>query len=71
MQNVYYANNFRNENVECKKCGWVGKGSETKFGEYLFLTEATEVHCPDCKSYLGIITHEINSDRPRNNHHPG
>ena len=44
--------------VECPQCHWKGKSSELKKGEYMELSDITEVFCPFCEKYLGFIQHE-------------
>ncbi|HEX6334837.1 MAG TPA: hypothetical protein VFZ78_11465 [Flavisolibacter sp.] len=34
-------------------CGWHGKGPDTA-QEYLLLTDATELFCPQCHKYFGM-----------------
>jgi len=43
--------------VECRHCHWQGSVSELKKGDYLSLTNITEVFCPKCSRYLGFIQH--------------
>ena len=37
----------------CKKCGWVGLGSEAKVGECF--NECAEYHCPKCEDYFDVL----------------
>ena len=40
--------------VHCSQCSWEGNGRETK-KEDLFLTDAVELYCPQCDTYLGLL----------------
>ena len=46
-----------NDRVECRHCHWQGTINELKEGDYLLLSNITEVFCPHCKKYLGFIQH--------------
>lgn len=61
MHTVYNENTFTDEVIVCECCGWNGKGESTT-QEYLFLTDATEIFCPNCSHYLGFISHEHSND---------
>ena len=60
MHKVYDEKKFIDELIICDQCGWKGKGERTG-QEHLFLTDATEVFCPNCNHYLGFISHEPDS----------
>jgi hypothetical protein len=44
--------------IECRHCHWQGLVSELQKGDYLSLTNITEVFCPRCNKYLGFIQHD-------------
>jgi len=46
-----------NSRVECRHCKWQGLFSELKQGDYLLLSNITEVFCPSCEKYIGFIQH--------------
>jgi hypothetical protein len=46
-----------NDRVECRHCHWQGAINELKEGDYLLLSNITEIFCPHCKKYLGFIQH--------------
>ena len=46
-----------NDPINCPQCSWKGKGADTK-KEDLFLTDAIELYCPDCETYLGLLNNE-------------
>ncbi len=47
----------RNDPIECRHCHWQGVISELKEGDYLSLSNITEIFCPHCDKYLGFIQH--------------
>ena len=53
MHPVYSCINLKTEIICCSSCSWQGAGTEASI-EYLFLTKATELYCPECNQYLGI-----------------
>jgi hypothetical protein len=59
MKPIYTPKTFTNCLITCinSECSWTGKGEEAHL-EYLFLTAATEIYCPKCKSYLGFINQD-------------
>ena len=40
--------------IDCSACSWKGKAEQT-IQEHLFLTDATELYCPQCNNYLGFV----------------
>ena len=46
------------QQIDCHYCQWRGPASDLKKGEYLFLSNITEVFCPGCDKYLGFIQHD-------------
>jgi hypothetical protein len=44
--------------IECPHCHWSGSSSGVKKGDYLELSNITEIFCPACDKYLGFIQHE-------------
>jgi hypothetical protein len=50
--------------IECRHCHWQGPVKELKKGDYLSLTNITEVFCPKCDKYLGFIQHDAKENRP-------
>ena len=44
--------------IECPHCHWSGTPSQLKKGDYLELSNITELFCPGCDKYLGFIQHE-------------
>ena len=57
MHTVFTPEILKCSEVKCNHCTWKGKGSEIE-QEYLFLTDAIELYCPECKTYLGFINQE-------------
>ena len=45
---------LKQPDMHCEKCNWKGFGKDS-IQEYLFLTDATELYCPECSGYLGFI----------------
>jgi len=43
--------------IECPHCHWSGSSSGAKKGDYLELSNITEIFCPACDKYLGFIQH--------------
>ena len=64
MHKMYNERTFTDEALICKRCGWKGKGKAT-MQEHLFLTDATEIFCPECNHYIGFISHD---DENENQH---
>jgi hypothetical protein len=46
--------------IQCSKCNWKGSGEEAE-QEFLFLTDALELYCPDCDNYFGFINQDEES----------
>ena len=46
-----------NDTIMCPKCSWKGKGTDIK-KEELLLTDALELFCPECATYLGMMDRE-------------
>jgi hypothetical protein len=44
--------------IECRHCHWQGSAHELTEGEYLLLSNITEVFCPQCNKYIGFIQHD-------------
>ena len=59
---IYTTAILKKEDMKCTKCDWKGHGKDS-IQEYLFLTDATELFCPECGNYLGFISEE---DEERN-----
>ena len=53
--------------VECPQCHWSGTPAELKKGDYLELSNITEIFCPACDKYLGFIQHESPDDKDPHN----
>jgi hypothetical protein len=51
-----------NDRVECHHCHWQGTVKDLEKGEYFFLSNITEVFCPQCSKYLGFIQHDSSTD---------
>ena len=60
MHQVFTPDILLRDEVSCPHCSWKGKGSEIE-QEHLFLTDAIELFCPQCKSYMGFINQEEGS----------
>ena len=56
----------RDVSVECSHCHWQGTAGELNEGQYLMLSNITEVFCPACSAYLGFIQH-ASSDEEKGN----
>lgn len=46
---------FRNSQITCKACGWIGLGRETQVGEVFEGGQISEYHCPQCGEYLWAV----------------
>jgi hypothetical protein len=57
MHKVYSPAVLNGEEISCKHCSWKGQARETQ-KEHLFLTDAIELYCPECTSYLGFVNEE-------------
>ncbi len=62
MHRIFEPAHFSRELVSCSKCGWRGRGSDLVTGEFLFMTDATELFCPDCNAYLGFLNGTAEED---------
>lgn len=51
--------------VECPDCKWTGQSSELKKGDYMELSNITEIFCPSCDKYLGFIQHDEKTNEPQ------
>ncbi|HEX2533856.1 MAG TPA: hypothetical protein VHK69_08980 [Chitinophagaceae bacterium] len=55
MHAEFSLSDFHDQPLHCTKCGWTGKGADTA-QEYLMLTDAVEVYCPECSGYFGFMS---------------
>jgi len=53
--------------IECPQCHWSSSSSRAKKGDYLELSNITEIYCPACDKYLGFIQHESPAEKEPQN----
>jgi len=58
MQIILHDSEMDHRKVECPLCHWKGDTGQLKRGDYMELTQITEIFCPACDKYLGFIQHE-------------
>jgi len=54
MHEIFHPSIFKNASMKCTKCSWRGSVAEMDT-EHMFLTDAVELYCPDCKNYMGFV----------------
>lgn len=52
-----------NERIQCHHCNWQGAINELKEGDFLLLSNITEIFCPSCEKYLGFIQHSSSPEK--------
>lgn len=46
---------FRNQLLECSKCGWKGTGDRANVIDFYGVVSDKEIHCPECDERIGIL----------------
>jgi len=64
MQIVLHGVDGSDPVINCPACSWKGAPEQLKKGEYMELSNITEIFCPACDKYLGFIQYEAGDDIP-------
>lgn len=52
MQFNYFT--YKAETVTCRHCGWIGKGSELRNGDFSEEHSICDLNCPSCGEMVGF-----------------
>jgi len=62
MVDIFSPATFDDEQMNCPRCDWKGRGDDTIVIDFYGLSRHQEVRCPECDAVLGGVSRE-NNDR--------
>ncbi len=57
--NEYSESELDNKYIKCPHCGWEGMGSGAVIVDFFGVTDAQEIHCPQCDENLGRLVQKL------------
>jgi len=55
---------YKNQEIQCPHCNWMGKGSKLSFGEYHAGSNIADLDCPSCHQHISFVQFPVDRDKP-------
>lgn len=54
---------FEEQDLQCTKCNWKGKGYDANVIDFFGVSKSKEVHCPNCDTTIGTVVRNDRGNR--------